>query len=191
MVRMCTSLIRSVNAPTGSPSSESPQKGFSALHLACEKGHAEVVKILLHHGANINLKSQVRVQRPLSPHSDLLYLPWSQTLTATPLHLASQHNHVEIISILLENGALVNDVDIGGACALHKACLRGFSEAVNVLLAYGAMPNLQNKVSDLGLALVTHSIGLQCISGVRHHFTWRVTILMWCLCCCIMVLTCI
>ena len=55
------------------------------LHSACAKGHVEIVKYLVDHGAQIEATSNKK--------------------GFTPLHLASQFNHRCIVEFLLENGA--------------------------------------------------------------------------------------
>src|SRR5260370_42106549 len=59
--------------------------GATALHYAADKGHAEVVKILLKHKANVNAK-------------DTFY-------TATPITWAQMHENWEIVKLLVESGA--------------------------------------------------------------------------------------
>lgn len=39
-----------------------PQKGNTALHIASLAGQAEVVKVLVTNGANVNAQSQVNLQ---------------------------------------------------------------------------------------------------------------------------------
>ena len=43
------------------------QDGWTALMIASEKGHKEVVKLLLDHGANINMQNKVSV-------TDMIYM---------------------------------------------------------------------------------------------------------------------
>ena len=50
------------------------QRGWSALHVASEKGHLEVVKCLLEKGANINDKDEVRYI------SSIHYCPFDNSL---------------------------------------------------------------------------------------------------------------
>jgi ankyrin repeat protein len=57
---------------------------FSALHVAANHGHLEIVKLLLDAGADINRKSKSG---------------------ETPLHLAVTKNHIDVVKCLLVRGA--------------------------------------------------------------------------------------
>ncbi|VDK73322.1 unnamed protein product [Litomosoides sigmodontis] len=57
---------------------------------------------------------------------------------STPLHLACGYNQVRAVKILLEKGADVQAVDIGGLVPLHNASSFGHLEVVNLLLEAGA-----------------------------------------------------
>ncbi|EJW81990.1 hypothetical protein WUBG_07101, partial [Wuchereria bancrofti] len=57
---------------------------------------------------------------------------------STPLHLACGYNRVKTVKILLEKGADVQAVDIGGLVPLHNASSFGHLEVVSLLLEAGA-----------------------------------------------------
>ncbi|VDN03065.1 unnamed protein product [Thelazia callipaeda] len=57
---------------------------------------------------------------------------------STPLHLACGYNRIGVVKILLEKGADVQAVDIGGLVPLHNACSFGHLEVVVLLLEAGA-----------------------------------------------------
>jgi hypothetical protein len=59
--------------------------GATALSFACDRGSLEVVKILIEHGADVNV-------------TDTFY-------KATPLVWAISRNHAEIVTLLLDKGA--------------------------------------------------------------------------------------
>ncbi|KAI5640801.1 ankyrin repeats (many copies) domain-containing protein [Phthorimaea operculella] len=56
----------------------------------------------------------------------------------TPLHIATEHSHIDAMDILLRNGAAVNAVDGSGASALSLAARRDSANACRLLLACGA-----------------------------------------------------
>ena len=97
---------------------------ISPLHEAAEKGHTEIAKILLAHGANVNAT-------PIEGEPD-----------DTPLHRAAKQGHLEIVKLLLENGADIN-ANIEGYTPLFFAAMHGTSmEVIEYLLKCGANPNL-------------------------------------------------
>lgn len=60
-------------------------EGNTPLHLACLKGDAELVRMLLKHGADPNMRNLV--------------------CRRTPLHIAVEEDHKEIVRALMKNGA--------------------------------------------------------------------------------------
>jgi len=85
-------------------------------------GHLEVVKLLLEHGADPNVKNRDG---------------------KTPLHNAASEGHLEVVKLLLERGADPNVKDDDGNTPLHNAAWRGHLEVVKLLLEHGADPNVQ------------------------------------------------
>ncbi|CAM9122823.1 unnamed protein product, partial [Hapterophycus canaliculatus] len=60
----------------------------------------------------------------------------------TPLHWAASGGHVNICSILLEKGAVLNACNSEGATALHEASKSGHLSVVSLLLGLGANPHM-------------------------------------------------
>lgn len=74
--------------------------GHTVLHDAAQMGEAELVKLLLEKGANIN--AQV-----VDSHAQVVDRSWGDT----PLHLAARRRHSGVVRLLLNAGA---DVTIRG-----------------------------------------------------------------------------
>ena len=70
------------------PVDVSDDDGWTALYFASMKNKTDVIKHLLHEGANVNKQDR--------------YSKY------TPLHRAARYNHTEAVRILIENGADVN-----------------------------------------------------------------------------------
>lgn len=92
--------------------------GFQApLHLASTLGMFDIARLLLDHGAEVNIRDGT---------------DW------TPLHFASRDGHVEIAQLLLERGASLNAQSISGYSPLLLASRNGRFETVRFLLDHGA-----------------------------------------------------
>ncbi len=93
--------------------------GFQPLGLASFFGRTETAQYLILHGADVNSPS-VNEQRVM------------------PLHSAAAGRHLEVVRLLLANGADVNAEQQGGFTALHAAAQNGQLEMIQLLLASGA-----------------------------------------------------
>ena len=102
--------------------------GFTALHFAAFFGKAEATRILLEHGASVD----VYTRNPFANQ---------------PLHAAAAGRHIEVCRILLAAGADVNATQHGGYTPLHEAAQHGDVEMTELFLSAGADPAL---VTDAG-----------------------------------------
>ena len=123
------------------------------LFMACQKGHTEVVRLLLaHDGIAVNrarlvggttslyvacLKGHTEVVRLLLAHDRIDVNKALTSDGATPLLIACQISHTEVVRLLLAhdgidtNAATTDD----GATPLIIACQEGHTEVVRLLLA--------------------------------------------------------
>ncbi|KAJ8264368.1 hypothetical protein GJAV_G00148350 [Gymnothorax javanicus] len=99
-----------------------PQTHETALHCAATSPYPkrkQVCELLLRKGANVNDKTK-----------DFL----------TPLHLASEKSHNDIIEVLVKHEAKVNALDNLGQTALHRAAHCGHLQTCRLLLSSGCDP---------------------------------------------------
>jgi len=119
------------------------------LHRASGNGRAEVVRILLEHGADPIAQSK-RGWAPLHRASDRghvevvrLLIGFGAGVSArddqgwTPLHWASDRGHADVACVLLEHGADATARDEQGWTPLHRASDQGHAELARVLLERG------------------------------------------------------
>lgn len=64
---------------------------YTALHTAARLGHADILRLLIKHGGDVNAKAKATHQ-------------------ATPLHWAARANRLAAVEVLLEHGADVNAI---------------------------------------------------------------------------------
>ncbi|XP_076856793.1 poly [ADP-ribose] polymerase tankyrase-2-like isoform X2 [Brachyhypopomus gauderio] len=99
-----------------------PQTHETALHCASTSPYPkrkQVCEILLRKGANVNEKTK-----------DLM----------TPLHLAAERSHNDVIGVLVKHEAKVNAVDSHGQTPLHRATQRGHLQSCRLLRGAGGDP---------------------------------------------------
>ncbi|KAF0719332.1 Aste57867_1116 [Aphanomyces stellatus] len=110
--------------------------GESALHWASERGHLDVVDVLLDtHGMDVNLVDENG---------------------QSALHYASEEDHVDVVRALLHHAIDVNLVDEDGKSALHCASAKGCVQVVRALLAtHGIDINAVTEAGSSALQLAT------------------------------------
>jgi len=129
---------------------------YSPLTLAAAGGHVDIIKLLLANGAEINSRTDSR--RGLSPlmmaannghvaavrillekGSDVNAIIGDNGYTA--LTLACYHGKHEVVKILLDNKAYLEQRIKDGYTPLQLAASKGYAEVGRVLLDYGADVN--------------------------------------------------
>ena len=115
------------------------KKGIPFIHFAAGKGHTEMVKHLLGHGADVD---RVGLQG------------------MTALHYASQYGHRAAVKLLLKRGASANLRMEGGETPLIVAAMGGHTKCVKVLLKYDKVD--VNALSSKGMS----ALGGAAFSGM-------------------------
>ncbi|XP_007669679.2 ankyrin repeat domain-containing protein 27 isoform X4 [Ornithorhynchus anatinus] len=106
------------------------EDGFTPLHVAALHGRADLVYLLLKHGANVGAKNVNK---------------------AGALHLACQKGHFQVVKCLMDFNAKQNKRDINGNTPLIYACLNGYHETAALLLEHGASINVCNNRGNTAL----------------------------------------
>ncbi|NXK87551.1 ASB3 protein, partial [Formicarius rufipectus] len=103
-------------------------EGLCALHLSARHGSLECLRVLLEAGADLN---------------DVT------TDATTPLFLAVENRHAEVVKFLLQHGAKVEGAHCwSGWNSLHQASFQGSTEIMEILLEKGASKNCRD---DFGI----------------------------------------
>ena len=123
--------------------------GFTPLGLACFFGKKEMVKYALEKNANPNLSSR-------------------NDFKVAPLHSAVAANEIEIVKLLLKNGANVNAQQMNGVTALHSAAHIGSLEIVKLLLKNGAEKNAKTSEGKTPLAFAEENGFLKIVKILKE-----------------------
>ena len=109
----------------------------TALYIAAQRGHLDVVKLLLkYEGININQATKGGF---------------------TPLHIAAQHGHLDVVKLLLQNHIDINKTADYGFTALHIAAQYGHDNVVQLLLNYAVDVNQVTKDGGTALHIAAQS----------------------------------
>lgn len=100
--------------------------GQTPMLLACAKGKAEIVQVLIDKKADLKTSGRL----------------------GTPLHVACLHGHQQVVQLLLKSNVDVNNRNSGiwrpNSTPLHYACLGGRLDIVRLLLSSGAKADLKD-----------------------------------------------
>uniref|UniRef100_A0A670I300 Uncharacterized protein n=1 Tax=Podarcis muralis TaxID=64176 RepID=A0A670I300_PODMU len=100
--------------------------GCTSMHYAAINGNVEILQALLAAGKNKNIDDK-------------------NIWRKTPLHLAAEHGHSDLIHFFLSNGSAINALDNNKDTPLHCACRAGHFNCVSTLVSWsqGGKANLQ------------------------------------------------
>ncbi|VVD01605.1 unnamed protein product, partial [Leptidea sinapis] len=153
------------------------ERKATPLHCAASTKSLNCVKLLLHHGADVNAG--------LTEHSPLHYAVLSdapeivselleagacpdtpQVFTETPLHVAASLGSASCVKLLLDGGADVRaSMGAGRATALHLAAVDGHAECARLLLDHGAAIDGPNSRGQTALHLAQDMDGRTPLHG--------------------------
>lgn len=113
-----------------------------ALHTACRLADEQAVRLLLQHGAPVDVADSTSGWRPL--------------------HRAVAENHSIIVNLLLEQKANVNACDRNMCRPLHLACEFGYLSLVKLLLSRGASSDCEDRMGVTPLKSAIRSGKVLC-----------------------------
>ena len=173
------------------------------LHIACydENGRADLVKLLVSKGANVNWRQSQFSKTALHIACELGHYYQTVVLVEqgkafvdattfggrTPLHLACQCDALALVQYLVVKGhANVDKADDTKVTPLHLACKRGYVGITKFLLTTGnANMNCitqdgqnsliiacENGFSEIVALLLEHNININCMDYTRRTGLW-------------------
>ena len=110
------------------------QNNVTALHMAAQQGHIDIVNFLLEHKANVNARA---------------------VFNTTPLHSGATTGQYGVCRRLIDNGADVNARGKNDTTPLHQAASGGHLNIVQLLVEKGAKTDVRQSdpPNDLPIAL--------------------------------------
>jgi hypothetical protein len=132
--------------------------GYSLVHALTQYGDPAPLRLLLEHGANPNAldgegnsplhlaaalhdNAESVVQLLLTYHADLDVRTSPNSYEETALMIAIKSARLNVVQVLLENGADLNVRDRLGNTALHHAAFQGMATIVRLLVKKGVYVN--------------------------------------------------
>jgi len=117
-----------------------PYTGDNCLHCAVSSPFPKrkaIVETLCRKGCNMNEKNKEFL---------------------TPLHVATEKSHYDVMELLLKHGAKVNALDSLGQTGLHRSGREGNVQACRVLLTFGVDPSIVSLQGYTAAQLATDSV---------------------------------
>ena len=125
--------------------------GYTPLHIATEKGHFDIVKMLVENGADLNGRG---------PSS------------MNPLSIAAKKGFTQIAEYYLAKGVSCHTTDDSGRTSLHHASTGGFVKITRALLANGAIWSQPDRNKDNALHLAIRScrqdVSLSLLNAIQQ-----------------------
>ncbi|KAG7458245.1 hypothetical protein MATL_G00236160 [Megalops atlanticus] len=136
------SIIRTLMEYDADVTAATKESGETPLHYCSRVGNTAVLQEML------NRVNPTHLQQAVNKHAKN---GWS------PLLLAAERGHTEVVKILLQNHARVDVFDEHGKAALHLAAEHGNEEIADVLLSHKAFVNAKTKLGMTPLHLAAQS----------------------------------
>jgi ankyrin repeat protein len=133
--------IRMLIDARADPSIPNRQNGSSALHFAAQAGDVDLIRLILRHGIDINIKNN---------------------RNTTPIMFAALYKHPDVIHELISLDAHIEAMNREGCTPLMYAANKANQECITHLLGFGA----SNDIMALNIANhTTHPILRACFSA--------------------------
>lgn len=123
------------------------KNGNNSLHIACQSGHTDIVRMIL----NYNWKSNAKKKKNLNVQICLLTLDTTNEHCTNETLYATGEKIKEIGS--QQNSFSIDCMDIKNTTCLMKAVRKNYYDIVELLLNFGANPRIENSQGETALSM--------------------------------------
>lgn len=151
----------------------------NVLHISAKEGSSKIAKLLIEYGADVNerygnIKSEWI-------YRDYVEEDYAENKGPSPLLFAVMHQKLEVVQILIENHANINQsADLllqdhpdfkfySNVVPLHYAAVNGHYELVDMLVKNDANPNAQNGFGESPLLMAVWKGHLKVVKMLLQH----------------------
>ena len=163
----------------------------TALHMSCQAGHLNCVKLLLAFQADVSIvdkqhhiplflacaSGHADVVSELLGHGSMSNLDHPDLDGRTPLHYAAMVDRRNVIEILIKHKLNPNTKDNAGRQPLHIAAYGGFVHCMSVLLENGAHVNVQDNDGRTALHMACRSGALDAVKLLVSRYEAKINVL--------------
>jgi len=142
---------------------------FTPLNSACKNGNEALVKLLVEHGADVNIENgkdktplcdacssgNEAIAKYLVEHG--AYVNEVDDIYETPLFKACSSGNEDLVKYLVEIGANINHLNSHHETPLFRACESGNKAIVKYLIEQGTYVNLTNEYDETPLVIACSS----------------------------------
>jgi len=157
------------------------RNAYAAIHYAAEKGHSDILELLIEKKADVNFPGPSRmtalhlasayghyecVELLLEKNAKILA---RDKFKRNALIMAVKNGNLKVASLLLQKGITFNEPDSSKNYPLHYAAAYGFEECIELLMKAGADPNVFNSWNLTPLTVAMQKNHFGCVRKLLSY----------------------
>ncbi len=165
---------------------EDIDRGANLLHIACENRYSVIVAMLLRHGLDtstvkndgycpLHISCELGDIECVSLLARTAYLDQTHPVGWTAMHIACKYNYIELVEVLILNGANLNSFAVDYCTPLHIAVIHNSNDCLLKLLQAGANYNFRNIKGLTALDMAMYTSNITTIHLLSRHINNDIT----------------